>query len=335
MRSFAFLLLCLPVGVHADTLLVVNKADNNVSLIDTASGATRAKVNVGEGPHEVAVSPDGRWALVTNYGRAQPGNTLTLIDVANAQALATHSLGDQTWPHGIAWDGGRAWVTAENEGTAGSLLGIDPADGTLLSTIASGQALSHMLALHPDGRRAYVSNIASDTVSVFDRIGGQRLAIVPAGRGPEGIAVSPDGNELWVANQDSSDITVYATDTMAERDRIIAHGRPIRIAFTPDGSRALVPCGRTNELAVFDARQRREITRIRFDRDANPGWPFGQVPSPVGVTVSSDGTTAYVALVASDFIAEIDLRDYGIRRLIQGGNQPDGLAISPLDVATE
>lgn len=333
MRNFILPLLLLATTANAGTLVVVNKADNDISLIDADTGVTRARLAAGNGPHEVAVSPDGRWGLVTNYGW-QPGNSLTLIDIANAQVVDTYFLDGQTRPHGIAWSGDKVWVTAENTGEAGALLAVDPADGSLLAALPTGQALSHMVALHPGGRWAYVANIDSNSVSVFDRVEGQRVAIVPTGLGPEGIAVTPDGSELWVASQDSSQITVFATDTLAERARILTHGRPMRIAFSPDGARALVPCGRSNEVAVFDVEQRREITRIRFDRD-NPRWPYGQVPSPIGVLVSPDGERAYVALVASDLIAEIDLRDYSLTRLIQAGNQPDGLGWSPLDVAVQ
>jgi YVTN family beta-propeller protein len=337
MRILALLLLAFVSTVHAETLVVVNKADNNVSLIDLETGLTRAILAAGEGPHEVATSPDGQRALVTNYGRSQPGNSLTLLDVASAQVLTTFPLGNIGWPHGIAWSDNNAWVTVEENGVEpgnGALLRVDPVDGTVRSAVSTGQPVSHMVALHPTGSLAYVANIVGDSISVFDLSLEQRLAIVSAGRGPEGIAVSPDGTELWVANQDSSDITVFAADTLSELARIQAHGRPIRIAFTPDGARTLVTCARTNELAVFDARQRREITRVRFAHDANPGWPFGLVPSPVGVLVPPDGERAFVALVATDIVVEVDLNDYRIKRLLPTGNQPDGMAWTPVTVST-
>ena len=53
---------------HAATLIVANKAEASVSLVDLASGKVAATLPVGTGPHEVAVSPDGRLALIANYG---------------------------------------------------------------------------------------------------------------------------------------------------------------------------------------------------------------------------------------------------------------------------
>ena len=60
------------------TLVVANKAEATVSLIDLDDGRVAATLATGDGPHEVDVSADGRFALVTNYGRGgQSGNSLT------------------------------------------------------------------------------------------------------------------------------------------------------------------------------------------------------------------------------------------------------------------
>jgi YVTN family beta-propeller protein len=60
--------LCLAVLALQGTLVVLNKSEASASLIDLATEAVVATVATGEGPHEVAVSPDGRRALATNYG---------------------------------------------------------------------------------------------------------------------------------------------------------------------------------------------------------------------------------------------------------------------------
>jgi DNA-binding beta-propeller fold protein YncE len=64
------------------TIVVSNMNDNTMMLVDAESGRTLATLATGEGPHEVAVSHDGRRAVVSNYGvRGKPGNSLTLVDV--------------------------------------------------------------------------------------------------------------------------------------------------------------------------------------------------------------------------------------------------------------
>ena len=53
---------------HSATLLVANKSEASVSLHRLPDGKELARLPTGEGPHEVAVSPDGRFAVVTDYG---------------------------------------------------------------------------------------------------------------------------------------------------------------------------------------------------------------------------------------------------------------------------
>ena len=90
--------------VVAGTLVVANKAEATVSLIDQESGKVVATLATGQGPHEVGISPDGRFALVTNYGtRDGAGGSLTLIDVPAAEAVKTFDIGDQSKPHGVEW----------------------------------------------------------------------------------------------------------------------------------------------------------------------------------------------------------------------------------------
>src|SRR5262245_28149956 len=75
------------------TVIVANMGDNTATVIDVASKRVLATLPTGAGAHEVAVSHDGRWAVVSNYGvRGAPGNSLTVIDVARASVARTIGL---------------------------------------------------------------------------------------------------------------------------------------------------------------------------------------------------------------------------------------------------
>src|SRR5688572_22573956 len=91
-------------AADSGTLLVLNKSDNTVSLIDLTSKKAVATIPTGVGPHEVAVSPDGRMAVIANYGTGpQPGSTLTVIDVPTKTSVKTIDLGEYRRPHGVTW----------------------------------------------------------------------------------------------------------------------------------------------------------------------------------------------------------------------------------------
>ena len=77
-RLSPILAMVISVVVLAGTLIVLNKSDDTAWLFDGATGEKRAEVPTGGAPHEVAVSPDGALAVVTDYGAETPGNTLTV-----------------------------------------------------------------------------------------------------------------------------------------------------------------------------------------------------------------------------------------------------------------
>src|SRR5262245_44674110 len=69
-------------------LLVLNTDDATLAIVNPESGAVLGTVPVGQGPHELAVSTDGKWAFASNYGTgAAPGRTISMIDLAARKEL--------------------------------------------------------------------------------------------------------------------------------------------------------------------------------------------------------------------------------------------------------
>jgi YVTN family beta-propeller protein len=323
-----------PAPAAAGTLVVLNKSEASASLIDLATGSIVATVATGEGPHEVAVSPDGRRALATNYGtQAAPGSTLTLIDVESGKALRTIALGEHRRPHGVAWlpDGKRAAVTVE---ASRALLVVDADAGTVEAAIKTDQDVSHMVALGADGARAFVASIGSGSVTLVDLAARKVLATAPTGAGAEGIAVSPDGKEVWVTNRAADTVSVLDTAALRPLATLESKAFPIRVRFTPDGGQALVANARSGDVAVFDTKTRREVRRLRSDLKARPGGgamlTFGESAVPVGIVVSPDGTRAFVAHTSADAIAVFDLVSGKAADVLRAGREPDGMAFSPV-----
>src|SRR5689334_14611976 len=93
-------------------LLVLNKEEGSLAIIDPSSGKIAGKVGTGQGPHEIAVSSDGKLAVVGNYGAQSPGSTLSVIDLAAQKELHRVNLGPLRRPHGVTFADGKFYFTA-------------------------------------------------------------------------------------------------------------------------------------------------------------------------------------------------------------------------------
>ncbi|MBG7614725.1 hypothetical protein IWC96_05440 [Brevundimonas sp. BAL450] len=305
-------------NVDASTLVVANKGEDTVSLIHFESGEERARLRTGPQPHEVALSPTGEYAAVVAYG----GQTIDIIDIAEARSVAVLTLPQGARPHGLAWlDDGRIVATAEGLGA----LIIIPADRGGVVVIPLNRLRPHMTVVSPDGRLAYVSNVNSGVVSVVDLNHQTVLAELEAGQAPEGIALSPDARTLWVAERDADRVRVFDTHSLAELGAVKTGERPIRIMLSSDGRHAITSNFVDGTLTVIDTETLlvRQTITIADGVDANmvtilPGSSSGQV---------------LVAETGHDRVAEVDLASAGVVRRIAVGRRGDGLALSPVDVA--
>ncbi len=316
-----------------ETLLVANKSDATVDFLDPASGEKRATLPTGEAPHEIAVSPDGRTAVISNYGSRQaPGSTLTVVDIAAAEVTRTIGLGRHSRPHGLAWLSNEALaVTAEG---SAHLLVIEPLSGRIRAEVETAQQISHMVAV-TEGR-AFVANLGSGTVTVVDLTSGAKLADIATGDGAEGIDVAPDGSEVWVANRAADTLSVIDPASLEILATVPCPGFPIRVRLTPDGSRVLVSAARSGEVVVFDRAKRRELVRKQLDLSTVEGFEdrlfgdrFGDSPVPVGLVVSPDGRTAWVAATQADAVVVVGTENLVVKGLLTAGREPDGMAWAP------
>ena len=331
--SVALGILALPLGTAgASTLVVANKAEATVSLIDLDSATVVATLPAGVGPHEVGISPDGRFAMVTNYGnRESSGNSLTMIDIGAAAVVKTIDLGEYLSPHGVEWvDSGTIAVTAEDNK---ALLVIDVATEEVISAIDTDQDVSHMVSLGEDGKRAYVTNIGSGSLTVIDLESGERIANIPTGEGAEGIAVS--GKQIWVTNRGDDTISILGTESLEVAAELTSKGFPIRATATPSGQ-ILVTRANAGDMVVYDTKNFQEVLTVTFDlksmdvEDRLFGDRFGDSSVPIGVVVDETGQRAFVAHANADVITEIDLQSGTIVRPLTAGKEPDGMGWSPV-----
>ena len=296
-------------------LLVLDKEDNMLSIIDPATGKTVARIPTGEGPHEIAASDDGKLAFVANYGARTPGNTISLIDVVAQKELRRVDLGALRRPHGIAFADSRVWFTAEQNRL---IARYDPASHQMDWILGIGQNGTHMLVFSKDRSQIVTSNIASDSLTLLERGSdsvGWTAANISVGKGPEGGDISPDGREYWAAN--SGDGSISIVDIAAKKvvqTLNVQTGRSNRLKFSPDGKLVLVSDLGNNALLVLDAASRKEVKRLNLGRQ------------PEGILIVPDGSRAYVAVAGENAVAVLDLKTLDVTSRIPTGKGPDGMA---------
>lgn len=325
------------------SLLVLSKQEHSLSVVDPSSLHVLARVAVGNDPHEVIASADGTTAYVSNYGFGAY-NTLTVVDLLTDKRVRTVDLGPLRGPHGLTFEGGKTWFTAEAAKAIGR---YDPATGKVDWILGTGQNRTHMIYVSKDAQRIVTTNVNSGTVSIIDQEpvrtpvrtpgpppgahgpagmplpppgGGPGMAhtdwnetVVRVGNGSEGFDVSPDGKEIWVANAQDGTLSIINFHEKKVVDTLAINARGAnRLKFTPDGRRVLVSSG--PELIVLDARTRKVVKRI----------PIGHGSG--GVLVEPDGARAFVACGPDNYVAVIDLKTLAVTGHIQAGDGPDGMA---------
>jgi YVTN family beta-propeller protein len=304
-----------PATAKAGTLLIGNKGEDSLSFVDLATGQELGRAATGRMPHEIAISADGRQAAVVAYG----GNSIDIFDVATRTRQRSIDLGANQGPHGLVWlSDGRLIATTERSQT---LTIVDTRRGDAVSAIPTGQQGTHMVAVSPDGRRAYTANIASGTVSVLDLAAGAKLRDIQAGGRPEGIALTPDGRTLWVGDLEGARVQAFDTGSLERLAEVKTGAVPIRIAVTPDGKWVIASNAGSGTLSVIDAGSRRLAREMVVS-----GSPEA---AQVTIILSADGKRLYAAETGSDRIAEVDLADGKVLRRLPAGKNGDGLAIAP------
>lgn len=278
------------VDPNGRTAYVVNNGSDSVSVIDLVTNGVAAPVPVGHLPVAMAVSRSGDWGYVVNGGddsvsvldlrtrsvidtvRVDPGPVGVVVDRTGARVYVAHaggsvsvvdmaarrvvgSIGDDEWlPASVAdiaisADGARVLVTDSRPGRRHVVRLVDtrtfrPLHGIVVEDEPRGVAISD------DGRRAYVANSGSDTVSLVDLVNGTVETHIPVGEGPQDVVLSPDGRLAFVSNATAGTFTVVDTSAKARVGDDRPGGGPI--AVSGDGRRVYVVDPASASVAVVN-----------------------------------------------------------------------------------
>ena len=249
-------------------------------------------------PGDLALSPDGRWAMTANRN----SDSVSLVDLAQGKVVA--EVGVEKHPYGIAWRGTTAVVSCFRDDSI-TLLDVAPPKLSVAATLPVGNE-PRGVVLTPDAARAYIVVSGENAVEVLDLKARRRVARIPVGAEPWFAALTPDGTGLLVGNAFSGDVSVVDTDALKVTATIPLGGRNLRrIAMAPDGSAAYIA-------HIADRGSSTTLQNIErglvIDNRIGRVTPAGQAQAmgldmkgfgaadPEGVAVSPDGTRLAVTL---------------------------------------
>ncbi|MBT9330936.1 cytochrome D1 domain-containing protein [Paracidobacterium acidisoli] len=325
---FSHVLLC-GVGVAlaalsagAQSLLVINQGDKDMSIVDPATGKQVATVDEGVTDvhvHEVAASSDGKTAWMPIYGSTGVGHAgidgheMIVVDLASRKIIGHVDWGHGVRPHDPVFDRKRdlLYVTTELDK---AVTVINPKTMKIVGQVPTGQPESHMLALSHDGRLGYTANVGPGTVSVLDMVHRKLITVIPISANTQRISISPNDKWVFTSDQTKPQLAVIDTVTNKVTKWVPLPGKGYGTASTLDGRWLLVAVPHTNQVAVVDLNTMQVVRSIDVPK------------APQEILVRPDDKVAYVSCSGAGQVAAIDLTDWKVTQTIDAGRGSDGLA---------
>jgi YVTN family beta-propeller protein len=320
---FLFFFVAASLAAQSPMLLVLEKGASALGYY-SFDGKRLGEVKVGLHPHEMVVSPDGKFCYNTDTGvmrienAGKGGNTVSIVDIHGRKRIAAIKLDQFFRPHGIDLDPttNRLAVTVENPD---QFLLLDIRDRRILRAYDTKGKTPHMVKFGPTkggAQYAYVSNSGSGSVSVVQLATGGEMKVLPTGERPEGSHLSVDHKELYVANRESGSITIIDTSRQAQVGEIKTRGKgPVRMDVTPDGRYLVYALMHDHKIEIADLETRLPVAQIPVEGE------------PISLSISDDGQYAFASSEEIDTVHILSLKD---RKLLRSFKTPKGAGPDPV-----
>jgi YVTN family beta-propeller protein len=266
---------------------------SGVHAIDLKSGKELKAFETGHIPHNLALSPDGRYVYVTNVG-SQSVSVIDARTLTRVKDMLVGSVPDNP---------------AHRKLDPRKLAGATSCFGCHGMKAALG-TLPNAMAWAGDGKHLLVSENRGRAVAWLDPATGKTTARkffkLPTPTSPANMAVQPRTGEVWV---------LHRWDAPEKKQGV---GKPLKVFSMADFAHDPPAGQHFSWVTVHDKAMGRELARIKL----NMAVPFSYAWSP-------DGRWLYVAYRSTNEIAVFDAAKRTLARRFKVGVTPTGLAISP------
>jgi YVTN family beta-propeller protein len=259
------------IGITPDGkwLVTANKDDDNISVIDIATGSVVKQIAIGKNPEFVRVR--GYTAYVTYEPSPTTG-------------------GEQKPGAADAKDD-------DDDKLPGHIAIVDLKSGKVVKDIV-GKPETEGMEFSPDGKKLIVTNESDDSITVHDMKSGkllQNISVAEFGKRPRGIKVSPDG-KMYVTTLEFSD-KFLVLDSKFKPIKTVDTGKsPYGVAFDRTGKYIYIACSREQALQVFDAKTLEKVKDISTGKRC---WHFSFTPDDKNILLAC-GKSSELVVVDTD-----------------------------------
>ena len=162
----------------------------------------------------VALSPDGRWALVGGPG--VPRLTLLPTGAGNGRQLEPGSVANRSTFATWLPDGQRLLFVGNEPGRPRRVFIQNPADGRGPEPLTP-EAVNGPIAVSPDSKVVVATDIKTRLPHRYPIDGTKPSAINGANRGDQAVAWTADGASLWVLNRGQTPAQIFRIDLATGR----------------------------------------------------------------------------------------------------------------------
>ncbi|MGQ0575918.1 MAG: protein kinase domain-containing protein [Pseudonocardia sp.] len=271
-------------------------------------------VPVGATPGYMEIAPNGAYGYIAN----RAAGVLTVFDTVRNETIGSIPV-PEGGPQFVAFspDGSRAYVSIFNNSFTLNEVGVlDTATGTFIARVPTG-VRPFALDVTPDGKRVYVPNHDSGSITVIDTANNSVLQEIKVAPNPHWVDVTPDGSRVWAANHESNVVSVIDTATNAVLATVPVGSAPHSIVALPGKDTVIVCNYEGNSLSVIDSKTNTVTATI----------PTGSHPQDI--TLSADGKHAYIATVDDNAIQVLNIAKMTITSSVPTGQSPTSVAVGP------
>jgi PQQ-dependent catabolism-associated beta-propeller protein len=257
----------------------------------------------------------------TAYVSNEKSNTISVIDTEKLAVVSTIKVGQR--PRGIelSKDGKFILVAVGDDDT---IQMIDTATHAVVAILPSGPD-PELFTQDATGKTLYVANENDNTVTIIDMEKRIPLGEVQVGVEPEGIGLSPDGKTLVCTSETTNMAHFIDTETRRVVANVLVDARPRFAEFKRDGSELWVSSEIGGTVSVIDPLKYEIKTKIAFEI---PGLRKEAIQA-VGISISKDGRTGFVALGPANRVAVINGETHVVQKYLLVGQRVWHTAFTP------